>query len=397
MAKQPEGQTPPKDGSLPPNAFEQFSSTPFSFYVHVPFCANRCGYCDFNTYTSQELGGGSREAWSNAAVAEIEFAGNLLPQKNEISTVFIGGGTPTLLPAQDIASVIHALDDSFGLSADTEVTIEANPDSVSLEQLRQLREVGVNRISFGMQSAVPHVLKVLERTHNPESVAKAVSLARDAGFDNVNLDLIYGTPGESVEDLRRSLEEVAALNVEHVSAYALIVEEGTSLARRIKQGDVALPDDDDMAEKYEVIDSFLSRLGMQWYELSNWSKANRECQHNLHYWQSHNWWGVGPGAHSHIGGVRWWNAKHPTTWSEKIKAGETPAVGREILSASEIDFEKLLLEIRLADGFEVAETMSDVLRELENENLIVRKSDARAVLTLRGRLLADAVVRRLTN
>ncbi|MEY4348618.1 MAG: coproporphyrinogen oxidase, partial [Actinomycetota bacterium] len=325
MAKQPEGEVPPITGELPVSALENFDQKPFSFYIHVPFCSSRCGYCDFNTYTAEELGVSSRATWADTAIKEVELAAKILPTRKSVATIFIGGGTPTLLPASEISRVLEAIAKHFPIAPDAEITIEANPDSVDLLKLQELKAAGVNRISFGMQSASTRVLKVLERSHNSGAVQLAVAAAREAGFDSINVDLIYGTPGETVQDLQLTLDAVAELNVDHVSAYALIVEEGTRLARQISQGDIANPDDDDMADKYELIDSVLSAMGMQWYELSNWSRSGHECQHNLHYWKSNNWWGIGPGAHSHVGGVRWWNAKHPNLWTQKINDAESPA------------------------------------------------------------------------
>ena len=394
MAKQPEGEVPPITGELPALALADFESTPLAFYVHVPFCSSRCGYCDFNTYTAEELGGSSRQTWAATAIQEIELARKISGTK-PISTIFIGGGTPTLLPAADIASVISTLKSSFGFEEGIEITIEANPDSVDLEKLVELRAAGVNRISFGMQSASVNVLRILERTHKQGSVEHAVADARTAGFENINVDLIYGTPTESIRDLQKTLDAVAALNVDHVSAYALIVEEGTRLARQIAQGAVAQPDDDDMAEKYELLDAFFESIGMSWYEVSNWSKPGKECHHNLHYWRTSNWWGIGPGAHSHIGGVRWWNAKHPNTWTEALNAGTSPAVGREVLTVADREFENVLLQIRLREGLHLGDALREIANEMVTEGLLAPIENDRAILTMRGRLLADAVVRRL--
>ncbi|MEY4323703.1 MAG: coproporphyrinogen oxidase [Actinomycetota bacterium] len=396
MAKQPEGEIPPVTGELPEPALGNFESTPFSFYIHVPFCSSRCGYCDFNTYTAEELGISSRTTWADTAIQEVELAAKVIPVGKSVSTIFIGGGTPTLLPASEITRVLAAINQKFPIERNAEITIEANPDSVDLEKLSALKAAGINRISFGMQSASSRVLKVLERSHSTGAIELAVAAARAAGIDNINIDLIYGTPGETLDDLRLSLDVVTKLAVEHVSAYALIVEDGTRLARQISQGDIASPDDDDMADKYELIDTFLSALGMQWYELSNWSFPAHECEHNLNYWKSHNWWGIGPGAHSHIGGVRWWNAKHPNTWTHKLSESESPAVGREILTAQDQQFEDLLLRMRLREGFAIGQAAQEVSQELLDEGLIHLTEDDRAVLTLRGRLLADAIVHRLT-
>jgi putative oxygen-independent coproporphyrinogen III oxidase len=376
---------------------------PFGFYVHVPFCRVRCGYCDFNTYTATELGPGASQAgYADAAVAEVRFARRVLGDADvPVSTVFFGGGTPTLLPPADLTRVVAAIGEEFGLTADAEVTTESNPDSVSAEDLARLRRGGINRISFGMQSAVPHVLDVLDRTHDPRRVPRVVQWAREAGFEQVSLDLIYGTPGESVQDWRTSLEAALACGPDHLSAYSLIVEDGTALARRIRRGEVAMPDDDDLADKYLLADEVLGAAGLGWYEVSNWARSPQaRCRHNLAYWTGGDWWGVGPGAHSHVGGVRWWNVKHPTAYAGRIAAGASPAHAREVLDAETRRVERVLLEIRLRDGMDVdvldgagrAALPAQVARGLV---VPLEEARGRVVLTTRGRLLADAVVRDL--
>jgi putative oxygen-independent coproporphyrinogen III oxidase len=376
---------------------------PFGFYVHVPFCRVRCGYCDFNTYTATELGPGASQAgYADAAVAEVRFARRVLGDADvPVSTVFFGGGTPTLLPPADLSRVVAAIGEEFGLTADAEVTTESNPDSVSAEDLARLRRGGINRISFGMQSAVPHVLDVLDRTHDPRRVPRVVQWAREAGFEQVSLDLIYGTPGESVQDWRASLEAALACGPDHLSAYSLIVEDGTALARRIRRGEVAMPDDDDLADKYLLADEVLDAAGLGWYEVSNWARSPQaRCRHNLAYWTGGDWWGVGPGAHSHVGGVRWWNVKHPTAYAGRIAAGASPAHAREVLDAETRRVERVLLEIRLRDGMDVdvldgagrAALPAQVARGLV---VPLEEARGRVVLTTRGRLLADAVVRDL--
>ncbi len=387
----------PFDGVLPASALHTLNSRPLSFYIHVPFCATRCGYCDFNTYTAEELGEGvSRASWRDSAIAEVELAARTLgPEAPQISTIFVGGGTPTLLPAEDLVAVVQKIDELFGLAADCEITTEANPDSVTYEKLATLKAGGFTRVSFGMQSAVPHVLKVLERTHRTASVQEAVSAAAKAGFEHLNLDVIYGTPGESVQDLVTTLDSIDFEHIDHVSAYALIVEEGTRLARAISRGEIEAPDDDDLADKYEVIDDYLSSRGMSWYEVSNWSKPAGECRHNVHYWRSDNWWGVGPGAHSHVGGIRWWNHKHPAAWTQALAESRTPALAHERLTAQEMAEEDVLLRIRLAEGLALSSIPAGAnVDSLVADGLLLIRND-RAVLTPRGRLLADAVVRQL--
>lgn len=395
-----EGQSLPLDGSLPQSVLAEISQRPFSFYIHVPYCNTRCGYCDFNTYTAEELGEGvSRSTWRETAIAEIDLAYKVLgDQTPKVSTIFVGGGTPTLLPAADLVAVIHHIENVFGLAMNCEITTEANPDSVSLEQLQELRRGGFNRISFGMQSAAPHVLKILERTHTPGKSIEAVSLAREAGFEHINLDVIYGTPGESLDDLHQTLSAVISTDVDHVSAYALIVEEGTRLSAAVKRGDIARPDDDDMADKYELIDRVLSESGMSWYEVSNWSKSGGECRHNVHYWKSDNWWGVGPGAHSHINGMRWWNVKHPTAWTGKLHSMHSPAYASELLYPQDRYVENVLLRMRLAEGIEISALQNqEKVKSLLDDELLERvgQSKDRVALTQRGRLLADLVIHQL--
>jgi len=401
----PPGDPAPPDGALPAVALESAGSRPFGVYLHVPFCAVRCGYCDFTTYTAEELGPGvSRADYAATARAELLMARRVLgDSERPVGTVFFGGGTPTLLPPADLLGLLRAVDDLFGLDPGAEVTVEANPDSVTPESLDALSVGGVNRISFGMQSAVPAVLATLDRTHDPERVPLAVAWARAAGFAQVSLDLIYGTPGESLTDWERSLDAVLAVRPDHVSAYALVVEEGTRLAAQVRRGELAAPDDDDLADKYLLADERLAGAGYGWYEVSNWAvdEAAR-CRHNLGYWRDGDWWGVGPGAHSHVGGVRWWNVRHPTAYAERLAAGASPALARELLTPAQRSVEQVLLRIRLVDGLALA-ALSDrgraAARRALGDGLLERAPFAagRAVLTLTGRLLADAVVRELAD
>jgi oxygen-independent coproporphyrinogen-3 oxidase len=373
--------------------------------VHVPFCTVRCGYCDFNTYTATDLGdtrGASRASYADAAVEEIRLARKVLgPVDVPVSTVFFGGGTPTLLPPEDLARVVAAVDAEFGLEPGAEVTTESNPDSVSAADLAALRAGGINRISFGMQSAVPRVLAVLDRTHDPDRVPTVVGWAREAGFGSVSLDLIYGTPGESVSDWERSLRTALGCGPDHVSAYSLIVEQGTALARRIRRGEIPAPDEDDLADKYLLADEVLAGAGLGWYEVSNWARTDADrCRHNLLYWTGGDWWGVGPGAHSHVNGVRWWNVTHPAAYADRLHAGVSPAHGRERLDAETRRVERVLLEIRLVEGLPV--DVLDAAGRSRIPGLVERglletgaRARGRVVLTQRGRLLADAVVREL--
>lgn len=388
---------------LPEDALTHAGARGFGFYVHVPFCTVRCGYCDFNTYTAEELGtglapGGSRATYAEAAVAEVRRARRALGDRDlPVSTVFLGGGTPTLLGPDDLTSVVAVIDAEFGLAPDAEVTTEANPDSVTAEDLARLREGGINRVSFGMQSAVGHVLQVLDRTHDPRRVPEVVAWARRAGFEQVSLDLIYGTPGESTADWERSLDAALACEPDHVSAYALIVEAGTALARRVHRGEVPAPDDDDLADKYLLADRLLEAAGLGWYELSNWARTDRaRCRHNLLYWTGGDWWGVGPGAHSHVAGVRWWNVKHPAAYAERLAAGRSPAQDHEVLDAETRRVERVLLELRLRSGLPLTVLDDDPSRvERVLADGLANLVGDRLVLTVQGRLLADAVVRDL--
>ena len=395
----PEGEPVPSDGSLPEGTL--VDSRPLSFYVHVPFCATRCGYCDFTTYTAEELGGGaSRDSYADDAIAEVRLARRVLGSAElPVRTVFLGGGTPTLLPAADLGRILAAIDSEFGLAPGAEVTTEANPDSVDARSLADLREAGFTRVSFGMQSVVPHVLAMLERTHSPGRALAAVGEARAAGFEHVSLDLIYGTPGETADDWRRSVEAAAAADVDHVSAYALVVEDGTRLAARVRRGEVPLPDDDVAAECYEVADEAFGAVGLDWYEVSNWARPGGECRHNMAYWRGDHWWGVGPGAHSHVDGVRWWNVRHPAEYARRLRAGESPGAGRELLDHESRESERVLLGIRLREGLALDDLPGrmPVVNELLAEGLLQPGAAVAgsAVLTLRGRLLADLVVRRL--
>jgi oxygen-independent coproporphyrinogen-3 oxidase len=402
-----DGEPVPSDGSLPEAALAELGERPFGLYVHVPFCTVRCGYCDFNTYTAEELGpaggapGASRATYAQAAVAEVRRARRVLGDRDlPVSTIFFGGGTPTLLSPEDLGSVVAAAAQEFGLAPDVEVTTESNPDSVDASSLERLREVGINRVSFGMQSQVPHVLEVLDRTHDPRRVPAVVQWARAAGIEQVSLDLIYGTPGESRADWATSVEAAVACEPDHVSAYSLIVEDGTALARRVRRGELPMPDEDDLADKYALADERLVAAGLGWYEVSNWSTgAATRCRHNLLYWTGGDWWGVGPGAHSHVGGVRWWNVKHPAAYADRIGADRSPAQAREVLAPEDRRVERVLLELRLREGLDVAvldATGRAAVPGLVERGLLAERA-GRIALTERARLLADGVVRELVS
>ena len=377
-----------------------------AFYVHIPYCARRCGYCDFNTYTpselsiSSDLSGVSRD-YIDLLIAEINSA-RKISKADLVPTIFFGGGTPTLMEPADLGRVVTAIKNNFDLAPNAEITTEANPDTVTPAKLAELREAGINRISFGMQSAVPHVLAALDRTHNPANVARSVNDARAAGFDEVSVDLIYGTPGESMSDWQESIDVALSLPISHISAYALIVEQGTKLGAQVKRGEVVMPDDDETADKYVLADAKFGAAGLNWYELSNWSKAGSESRHNLAYWNGDNWWGAGPGAHSHIDGRRWWNVKHPTAYKEKISSGQSPVHEEEVLNDEQKNSERLMLEIRLAKGID-AKTLDSgqlaILESFKNQGHLLADSWAagRIVLSTSGRLIADRIVREILS
>jgi oxygen-independent coproporphyrinogen-3 oxidase len=380
-------------------------AAPLSFYIHIPYCVKRCGYCDFNTYTPSELKDGGTLAevsgdYIDLLLREVERARVELPTALQVPTIFFGGGTPTLMEPADLGRVLRAIETSFGFTSDIEITIEANPDTVTKEKLAALRSIGINRISFGMQSAVPHVLAVLDRTHNPENVLKATEWAREVGFAHISVDLIYGIPGESISDWQSSVESALSLPIDHISAYALIVETGTKLAHQVKRGEIVMPDDDQTADKYLAADSAFAAAGFTWYELSNWSRGGGECRHNVAYWQGANWWGLGPGAHSHADGKRWWNVKHPSAYRDRIISGLSPAQDYEILTDQEKESERIMLAIRMPAGISRA-----TLDAAAQERLVgyvssgaLQESDWRAgsvVLTATGRLIADRIVREI--
>ncbi|HXW44138.1 MAG TPA: radical SAM family heme chaperone HemW [Streptosporangiaceae bacterium] len=406
MAGQPPaGEPVPADGALPEESAALIGGAPFGVYVHVPFCLTRCGYCDFNTYTAAELGSGaSRESYAALAIAEIKLAARVLAGRaGPVQTVFFGGGTPTLLPPADLARILRAIDGELGLAAAAEVTTEANPETVDERTLGHLRESGFTRLSLGMQSAAPHVLAVLDRVHQPGRPEQCVGWARAAGFGHVSLDLIYGTPGESDADWRLSLDRAIAAGPDHISAYSLIVEDGTRLAARIRRGELPAPDDDVLADRYLMADDILGAAGLGWYEISNWAAREASmCAHNLLYWTGGDWWGIGPGAHSHVGGTRWWNVRHPAAYARRLTAGVSPGQGREVLSGSERAAERIMLATRLAAGCPASALTPAGLaaaRQAVADGLASKAAleAGQVQLTRHGRLLADAVIRGLTG
>ena len=394
MAALPEGSPAPLDGNLT-NLFDLVNK-PFSLYVHVPYCSKRCGYCDFNTYTPSELDREDQiESWLNSAVKEIELARRVLKEELTIDTIFFGGGTPSLLDSNTVDNFIQSVKSNFKLKPGLEITIEANPDSITEEKSQRWLNSGINRVSIGMQSSTKEVLKKLDRTHNPDNVSHSVDILKKSGFDNFSLDLIYGTPGESLNDWENSLKDAIALNPPHISAYSLVIEPGTKMGAQLNRGEISQVSDDEAADKYQLADEMLNKNNYSWYEISNWAKKDKECKHNLNYWLGNNWWGIGPGAHSHVNGVRWWNHKLPKVWRELLEKQNSPALAREVLSEDQIRSEQIMLLSRLRTGLGNHE-----LDENRIENLIANQLatlDAnKIVLTLKGRLLADEVFRQLS-
>jgi len=375
-----------------------------AFYIHIPYCVKRCGYCDFNTYTPSELkiATGLSEvsnSYIDLLLLEIKQAKAQVGSAS-VPSIFFGGGTPSLMEPSDIGRVIDQIKKEFVLNSDAEVTMECNPDTVSKENLAAFRQVGVNRVSFGMQSAVPHVLATLDRTHNPENLLQVTTWAKEVGFSEISVDLIYGTPGETLADWQKSIDAALALPITHISAYALIIEEGTKLAAQIKRGEVAPVDDDLAAEKYLLADKAFTAAGFQWYELSNWAKPDSLSKHNLAYWLGENWWGAGPGAHSHLNGKRFWNVKHPNLYKEKIQSNLSPIADSEVLEEIQIASEKLMLSLRLPSGVEKESLNQDQISELsdyvESGHLdLLNWNQGRATLTLEGRLIADQILRQI--
>jgi oxygen-independent coproporphyrinogen-3 oxidase len=409
MAQLPDGDLAPVTGELPDSAIVDAELRTLHAYVHIPFCKVRCGYCDFNTYTSTELRGVTQNSFFDNLLSEIRFAKNVLDDsqisQRKLSTIFFGGGTPTQMTAEQLGQILEGLTREFGVEPSAEVTTEANPDTVDERYLETLSKAGFTRVSIGMQSAVTSVLKTLDRTHNPENVSKAVAAAKAAGLQ-VSVDLIYGAPGETLDDWRESLQAAIELEPNHISAYSLIVEDGTKLARQIRSGELEQPSDDDHADKYEIADAMLASAGFDWYEVSNWSKtANSRSAHNLAYWQSNDWWGFGPGAHSHIGGTRWWNVKHPAAYAERIVASQSPALAREVLDDETREVERVLLELRVREGMSIESLKAmnaNVAKPISQfiADGMVNAEDAirgRLTLTLKGRLLADSMVRQLLS
>jgi oxygen-independent coproporphyrinogen-3 oxidase len=357
----------------------------FGVYVHVPFCAHRCDYCDFATWTDRAH---LIDDYVDACVTDI--------QRRELppaTSVFFGGGTPSLLAPEQLVRVL----DAIARDPDAETTVECNPDSVDAAKLRAYRDAGVNRLSFGVQSMRPHVLAALNRTHDPANVRRAIDAARDAGFDNLNVDLIYGTPGESLDDWRATLDAALALGTEHVSAYALTVEPNTPLGRNVANGTARAPDDDDQADKYVLTDDVLSAHGMSWYEISNWARPGRECRHNRCYWDGSDYVGIGCAAHGFTAGRRWWNTRTPERYIERVAAGRAPETGDEVLDPSARAEEAFSLALRTSAGarFAPSPAAAAAVAGLTEAGLCAEPVPGTVVLTRAGRLLASDVTARL--
>lgn len=417
MPAQPSGGSAPADGVLPLDSARGTAVRDFSLYVHIPFCSVRCGYCDFNTYAAEDFGDGiGLSTYADDAIAEILFAARTLEAsgvaRRKLHTVFFGGGTPTKLPAAELVRILEAAVDIFGMQPGAEVTTEANPDSVTLQDLQTLKDGGFTRVSFGMQSVVPQVLAVLDRTHTPANVPKVVDWARQVGLE-VSVDLIYGSPTETLQQWERSVDAAITYNPDHISAYSLIVEEGTKLAAQIRRGQYAMPDSDLMADMYLLAEQKLTAAGYSWYEVSNYSRSPATASdHNMAYWRNQDWWGIGPGAHSHVNGTRWWNVKHPVPYAHRVREGVSPAAAREVLDGPTRAFETIMLMIRVREGLDMGELLAvhapkklgQTLRWLTSQGLIEPDAltpggepaaNGRVRLTLKGRLLGDAVTREL--
>lgn len=370
---------------------------PLGIYLHVPWCRRRCGYCAFNTYVlDPDDAAEAGTSFTAAVAAEVALADRVVgPDRPPLTSVFVGGGTPSLLDPDVLGSALASVLTHFDAMPDLEVTVEANPDDVDDRWLERTRALGVTRLSIGMQSAVPRVLELLDRVHDPERPARVAERARAAGFDHVSLDLILGTPGESAADWSRTLDVALDAPIDHLSAYALSIEPGTKLAARVRDGRLREPSGDEAAERYEVLDRAAAAAGLHWYELSNWARdPGARCRHNLLTWRSHNWWGIGPGAHSHLRGTRWWNVDRPEEWARRLAEGASPVAGEEVLTDEQRALERVMVGVRLAEGLPVDGLDGREVARLVDDGLVTADG-GRVVLTMRGRLLADLVVRRL--
>ncbi len=396
MAQEPNGEIAPLDGNLDIE-FNNLLNKPFSVYIHVPYCKKRCGYCDFNTYTPNELDVNDQiDSWASATVKEIKLAKKVLKKDLKIDTIFFGGGTPSLISNNELSYVLIALKENFHFANNIEITLEANPDDINDEKIEIWQENDINRISIGMQSSSKKVLQILDRTHDQLNIEKSAKLLSKHGLSNFSFDLIYGTPGESLEEWQESLEFALSLNPTHLSAYSLVIEPGTKMGNDLKTNKIQKVNDDLVADKYLLADEILENHGFKWYEISNWSSNNLKSRHNLNYWKNNNWWGFGPGAHSHIEGNRWWNLKLPNQWRERLENNYSPAKAREILTSEQKLSENIMLSLRLDSGLDSKQFSSRIINDLIKDDLIYL-NERNFVLTKRGRLLADQVFLQLSN
>ncbi len=396
MAQEPKGEAAPVDGSLEID-FNKLLNKPFSVYIHVPYCKKRCGYCDFNTYTPQEIDANDQmENWAKATIKEIELAKKVLKKDLVIDTIFFGGGTPSLLSSKELNYLFDGLKSNFTFAKDVEITLEANPDDINDEKIVNWLDNQINRISIGMQSSSKKVLEILDRTHNTSNIEKSAILLKKHGLNNFSFDLIYGTPGESLKDWQNSVEFALSLKPAHLSAYSLVIEPGTKMGNDLKANKIQNVNDDLSADKYLLADEIFEKHGFSWYEISNWSINNLYSRHNLNYWKNNNWWGFGPGAHSHIEGYRWWNLKLPNQWRENLEKETSPAKAREVLTPEQKISEDIMLSMRLNSGLDSRQFNTEKIDELIKNDLIFLIEN-NLVLTKRGRLLADQVFMQLNN
>ena len=396
MAQEPNGDIAPLDGNLEIDS-NKLLDKPFSVYIHVPYCKKRCGYCDFNTYTPNELDVNDQiETWAIATVKEIEFAKKILKKDLVIDTIFIGGGTPSLLTDKELSYLFDGLKANFNFAKEVEITLEANPDDINDEKITSWIDNKINRISIGMQSSSKKVLQILDRTHDISNIEKSARLLKKHGLTNFSFDLIYGTPGESMNEFQESIEFALSLYPTHLSAYSLVIEPGTKMGNELKINKIQNVNDDIAADKYLLADEILEKHGFSWYEISNWSLNNLYSRHNLNYWKNNNWWGFGPGAHSHIEGYRWWNLKLPNQWRERLEKKQSPAKAREVLTNEQKISEEIMLSLRLNTGLDSRKFSSASIDKLLKNDLIYFVGN-NFVLTKKGRLLADQVFMQLNN
>ena len=396
MAQEPNGDIAPLDGNLEIDS-NKLLDKPFSVYIHVPYCKKRCGYCDFNTYTPNELDVNDQiESWAIATVKEIEFAKKTLKEDLVIDTIFLGGGTPSLLTGKELSYLFDGLKANFNFAKEVEITLEANPDDINDEKITSWIDNKINRISIGMQSSSKKVLQILDRTHDISNIEKSARLLKKHGLTNFSFDLIYGTPGESMNEFQESIEFALSLYPTHLSAYSLVIEPGTKMGNDLKINKIQNVNDDIAADKYLLADEILEKHGFSWYEISNWSLNNLYSRHNLNYWKNNNWWGFGPGAHSHIEGYRWWNLKLPNQWRERLEKKQSPAKAREVLTNEQKISEEIMLSLRLNTGLDSRKFSSASIDKLLKNDLIYFVGN-NFVLTKKGRLLADQVFMQLNN